>query len=65
MDRSLLHLGYTPTTARERIIETIELVRGLGGRFVVILHNETFSDSGEWRGWRDEVITPMMRMLQG
>lgn len=65
MDRSLLHLGHIPLTASKVIQETIEAVRALGGRFVVILHNETFSDSGEWRGWRDEVISPMMRMLQG
>lgn len=65
MDRNLLHQGLKPAEALDQIQRMITVVRAVGGRFVVILHNETFSDSGEWRGWRDEVITPMINFLEG
>lgn len=27
-----------------------------GGKFILILHNETFSDSGEWKGWKEPLF---------
>lgn len=54
MDRTLQqYMGLEPAAAQAALEETLAMVKAIGGRFVIILHNETFSDSGEWKGWRD------------
>ncbi len=64
MDRSLQqYLNLPPAQALEKIRKEIEQVRRVGGKFVIILHNETFSESGEWKGWR-EVIRKMLEDLK-
>lgn len=53
MDRTLQqYLGLSPDQAWPRLQAWIARVRRVNGTFVVILHNETFSESGEWIGWR-------------
>lgn len=53
MDRTLQqYLGLDPMRALEETKKMIDRVKAVGGKFVVILHNETFSESGEWKGWR-------------
>ncbi len=64
MDRSLQqNLNLKPDQAMEKIRKEIQRVRRAGGKFVIILHNETFSESGEWKGWRS-VIQKMLEELK-
>ena len=52
MDRTLQqYLKLKPTAAFGQTCALIDTLRSYGGHFVLILHNETFSDSGEWAGW--------------
>ncbi len=64
MDRTLLsEMGLSPKEAIEVLQASIKKLRDSRGRFVIILHNETFSSSGEWQGWL-EVIEKTMLALQ-
>jgi hypothetical protein len=52
MDRTLQqYLRLSPAAAFGRVSALIDTLRAEGGHFVLILHNETFSESGEWAGW--------------
>jgi hypothetical protein len=52
MDRTLQqYLALSPAAAFGRVSALIDTLRAEGGHFVLILHNETFSDAGEWAGW--------------
>lgn len=52
MDRTLQqYLKLGPEAALAKALAMLERVRAVNGYFVVILHNETFSGSGEWAGW--------------
>jgi len=65
MDRSLQqYIGLSPQEAITTIALQIQAVRQRQGHFVVILHNETFSESGEWKGWLP-VIEAMLHDLKG
>lgn len=64
MDRTLLqYQGLQPSQAQTAIAETIAQTKAVGGKFVIILHNETFSESGEWKGWLS-VIRKTVELLQ-
>jgi hypothetical protein len=63
MDRGLLHQGLQPHEAMRAIRKAIAQTQAVGGHFVIILHNETFSDVGEWLGWQ-AVIHDMLQVLQ-
>lgn len=64
MDRGLQqYLGLSPEAALEKIDEVIQEIRAVNGTFVIILHNETFSENGEWKGWKS-VIEGMMHTLK-
>ncbi len=64
MDRSLLqYQGLQPSQAQTAIAEAISQIKAVGGKFVIILHNETFSESGEWKGWLS-VIRKTVELLQ-
>jgi hypothetical protein len=51
MDRGLLNAGLSPSEGAAQLADIRAKVRSVGGHFVPILHNETFSDHGVWRGW--------------
>lgn len=52
MDRALQkYQGYTSSDASRIIIEQAEISRAAGGTFVILWHNTTLSESGEWKGW--------------
>lgn len=54
MDRTLKdYMGLTPEQGLEKILKIASAVRTVGGTFTSIWHNDTFSDSGEWIGWKD------------
>ncbi|GAB4424525.1 MAG: hypothetical protein OHK0039_41770 [Bacteroidia bacterium] len=53
MDRSLQgYLRLDPAGAAVRLRELIATTRTYGGTFTMLLHNDTLSDTGDWRGWR-------------
>ena len=47
------YLRLTPEQSIETIHRLISMVRSVGGEFVSLCHNETFSESGRWIGWRN------------
>jgi hypothetical protein len=64
MDRTLQqYLKLSPENAQGVIAEWIGKVNAVQGKFVIILHNETFSESGEWKGWLP-VIKSTVELLQ-
>lgn len=64
MDRSLQHYqGLQPAQASQAIALAIAQTKAVGGKFVIILHNETFSESGEWFRWLP-VIRKTVDLLQ-
>lgn len=64
MDRSLQqYKRMDPLFALKEIQAVIERVKRVKGKFVVILHNETFSESGEWKGWKP-VLVNMLEILK-
>ena len=63
MDRALLtNLKLSPNQAIAVLKETILKLKECRGRFVLILHNETFSESGEWKGWLKVVEETMLEL---
>lgn len=64
MDRSLQqYKQMDPLFALKEIQTVIERVKRVKGKFVVILHNETFSESGEWKNWKP-VLVNMLEILK-
>lgn len=47
------YLRLTPEQSIETIYHMISMVRSVGGEFVSLCHNETFSEDGRWLGWRN------------
>lgn len=53
MDRALQkYQGYTAENAWEKIRQEAETCASVGGEFVILWHNATLSESGEWKGWK-------------
>lgn len=53
MDRTLLsYLKYTPERAIKEFYYYSDTIRSVGGTYVVIWHNTSLSDKGEWKGWK-------------
>jgi hypothetical protein len=56
MDRTLQqYLGLSPTEAVAHARGLIDTTRAVGGTFTLLLHNDSLSESGEWRGWRESI----------
>ncbi len=49
--RDYLHLGAPETSARIR--QLADSVRAVNGEFVSLWHNESLSEQGRWKGWRN------------
>jgi hypothetical protein len=61
MDRTLKdYLGRSPEESILLIEEYIGTVEKAGGWFIPVWHNESLSDFGEWKGWKDVYL----RMLE-
>lgn len=53
MDRSLMQYeGLSPDESLKRLLELIGQARQVGGRFHLLLHNDTLSELPPWTGWR-------------
>lgn len=66
MDRTLLsYLRLSPAAAVAETAAVIAQTRAVGGIFTLILHNDSLSESGEWRGWSGairEIIAEAKRL---
>lgn len=65
MDRTLrnyLKLDYT--LAMELINKLVVETKAVGGTFMTLFHNDTFSEEKEWTGWRG-FYEQMVRMIVG
>lgn len=66
MDRTALsYLRLSPTEAVKQAAAVIAQTRAVGGTFSMILHNDSLSESGEWRGWSGairEIIAEAQRL---
>lgn len=52
MDRSLMQYeGRSPDDSLKRLLELIGQARQVGGRFHLLLHNDTLSELPPWTGW--------------
>ena len=62
MDRTLKdYLELTPFEAEETIKKLMLTVKETGGLFMSIWHNDSLSDYGEWKGWKN-VYLNMIKM---
>ena len=44
--------GYVPAIAKSKIKILIEEVKKVNGTFIMLFHNETFSENKRWKGWK-------------
>jgi hypothetical protein len=47
------YLRLTTEQSIEKIHQMVSMVRSVGGEFVSLCHNETFSENRRWLGWRN------------
>jgi hypothetical protein len=60
MDRTLeKYMGLDPESARDKAAELVDRTKEVGGTFTLLLHNESLSESDEWKGWR----MPLMELI--
>jgi len=63
MDRSLqLYMQMSPQNALVEVQKRITTTKFWGGTFTILLHNDAFSESGEWKGWR-KVWVEVLKIL--
>ncbi len=63
MDRALQqYMQLSPAEALEKVRDLVETVRQIGGEMVMVFHNESLSESGEWKGW-SEAIREMIAVI--
>ncbi len=48
--------GMSPSEADKKIKSLMKEVIDVGGTFISLWHNESLSDEGQWKGWRDVYI---------
>jgi Txe/YoeB family toxin of Txe-Axe toxin-antitoxin module len=54
MDSTLLYyLKLSPQQSLKQIIELIQEVKNVGGTFISLWHNDTFSNYKQWKGWQN------------
>lgn len=64
MDRSVQqYMQISPENALNEIQKIITTTKFWGGTFTILIHNDAFSESGEWKGWR-EVWVEVVRILK-
>jgi len=47
------YLNYSPKEAIEKITELLNIVKEVKGTFISVWHNESLSDKGIWKGWKN------------
>lgn len=64
MDGSLKdYQKMTPEQTRNELLRLADYIRSLNGHFEMLLHNDTLSESGRWKGWTD-IIRKTIRQFQ-
>lgn len=54
MDTTLKkYMALSPESAMIELDNLVERIRHVGGDFISLWHNETLTDIGEWKGWRE------------
>ncbi len=43
--------NYVPVVAKSKINQLLQEVKAVNGMFVLLFHNETFSENKRWKGW--------------
>ncbi len=57
MDRTLQqYLGLSPEAATERVNQLLSATKAVRGTFLFLLHNDSLSESEEWKGWRRHIL---------
>ncbi len=65
MDRSLeAYLRVAPGDVAAHFARWIEATKAVGGLFTLLLHNDCLSESGEWKGWREPVLSATQALLK-
>ncbi len=65
MDRTLLsYLHLNPEQAMFLLGKIHTTTRQWGGQFVLLLHNDAFSGSEPWEGWRGPIVEMVKRVLE-
>jgi hypothetical protein len=60
--RDYYHLNRQKS--QDLIFKMIDTVRSVDGEFISLWHNETFSDTGRWKGWRS-IYEEMLKYANG
>ncbi len=62
MDVTLMdYLRLSPEKSLETIRRVITTIKAVNGEFISLWHNESLSESGRWKGWR-QVYEEMLKM---
>ncbi|MCB9231813.1 MAG: polysaccharide deacetylase family protein [Bacteroidia bacterium] len=65
MDRTLQqYMQLQPEEAAKLILKMAQQVKRANGKFVLNLHNETFSEVAEWKGWKSMLIPLIARLKE-
>lgn len=51
------YLKYSPNQTFKKIKEFENTIQSTGGSFCMICHNESLSEFGEWKGWRESLLS--------
>jgi hypothetical protein len=53
MDRTLKdYMNLTPNQSILELKQLIDITKSVGGEFVMVWHNDSLSEKGEWKGWK-------------
>ncbi len=64
MDRSMKdYMNIDRTKAREELMILVNRVKEVSGQFCMLWHNDSISDAGEWKGWR-EIFEEMVKYAE-
>jgi hypothetical protein len=53
------YLGLTPGEAKQTIGSFVNTIKSVNGEFVAVWHNESFDETGRWKGW-DHVFEDLL-----
>ncbi len=56
-------LGLRPDNSIERIQAIIDEVKRIDGTLITVWHNDTFSNIGDWKGWKN-IYEDMIKQIQ-
>lgn len=64
MDRALQqYMKLSPQAALEKVAALVDLVKSICGKMTIVFHNESLSESSEWKGW-SEAIKAMINTIK-